>query len=409
MKTAFVGRQPILSVDGDIFAYELLFRTNLTNSAIVESDAAATANVLLNSVNYIGLEKLIGSKKAFVNVDKEFLLGGAVEAAPKGKFVIEILENVAIDDEVTAKVRALKEKGYTFAIDDFDLSDAAIKNIEPILEYIDFLKVDLKSCGGTQGIAANSSFLGSVNAVLLAEKVESKAEFEACAKSGFTLYQGNFFEEPQIVEGKKLDASKNRAVRLLKMLKNGSEIDAIAEEISKSARLSINLLRYINSACIGLKCKVGSIPQAVSLMGKDPLFRWLMLFLYAGVEDNKFISPLLESAILRANIMSGFAKKISKDKTMMDKAYLTGLLSFFDAIIQIPLEKIKEEIAVDDEIFEAITTKKQFLGNLLVIAELTEKGDMNQLEKIMGKLGIKMPDLVEMLGFCYASANASRN
>ena len=117
----------------------------------------------------------------------------------------------------------------------------------------------------------------------------------------------------------------------------------------------------------------------------------------------------MESAVLRASIMSSFAKKISKDKNISDKAYLTGLLSFFDAIMQIPLEKIKEEIAIDNEIYEAITTKQNILGNLINVASVMEKGDLAQIERIIKKIGMNMSELVDMLRECYASVDASRN
>lgn len=128
-----------------------------------------------------------------------------------------------------------------------------------------------------------------------------------------------------------------------------------------------------------------------------------MLFLYAGASQNKFANPLMESALLRASIMSCFAKKLKKDKTFVDKAYLTGLLSFFDAIMQIPIEKIKEEIAIDPEILEAVTTKQNSLGRLIQIAAVIEKGDWDRIEFITKKLGMRMEELTALLGGCYAS------
>ncbi len=91
------------------------------------------------------------------------------------------------------------------------------------------------------------------------------------------------------------------------MIQGGSELVEVSDEISNSPELSINLLKYINSAGSGVKCEVSSIGQAVSFLGRLPLSQWLMLFLYAGAE-NRFANPLMESAILRANIMSCFAK-----------------------------------------------------------------------------------------------------
>jgi EAL and modified HD-GYP domain-containing signal transduction protein len=402
VNSALIGRQPILDKKGDIFAYELLFRSGTQNSATVSNDTMATASVLLNALNSIGLDRLIGSKKAFINVDKEFLTSSAIEGLSMERFVVEILETVVVDEEVIGRVESLKTKGFTFAIDDIDLNSEQLQNFEPILKFTTVLKIDIMAAGGVAGVKDKISYFDKTKYKFLAEKVETEEEFEACKAMGFDYYQGYFFEKPTIVEGKKIDSSKAAVVKLLRMIQGGSELTEVADEISRSAEMSINLLKYINSAGSGVKCEVSSIGQAVSFLGRIPLSQWLMLFLYAGAQ-NKFANPLMESALLRANIMSCFAKKLKKDKTLTDKAYLTGLLSFFDAIMQVPLDKIKDQIAIDAEIFEAIMEKTNTLGKLLQISMIIEKGDWSKIEYITKKLGVSMAELTELLGGCYAS------
>jgi len=403
MSSALIGRQPILCGSGSIFAYELLFRSGGANAAIIKSDSLATASVLLNALNSIGLDRLIGHKKAFINVDKEFLMSSAIEGIPGERFIVEILETVKVDNEIIERVGALKDKGFCFAIDDLDLGGEQLKNFEPLFPFIDIAKIDLIAAGGVDKVKTKLDFFSNKNFKFLAEKVETAEEFDACKTIGFDYYQGYFFEKPTIVEGRKIDSSKASVVRLLRMIQGGSGLDEVAEEISKIADLSINLLKYINSAAFGTKCEIASIPQAVSFLGRIPLAQWLMLFLYAGADQNRFSSPLIESALLRANIMSSFAKKLKKDKMVVDKAYLTGLLSFFDAIMQIPLEKIKEEIAIDEEIFEAITSRQNMLGKLIQIAAIIEKGDWVKIELLTKKLGMSIDELTKLLGGCYAS------
>lgn len=329
-------------------------------------------------------------------------MSSALEGLPKEKFVVEILETVVVDDEIVARMDALSKAGFTFAIDDLDMNSEQLKNFEPIMCFTSILKIDLMAAGGMDGVREKISCFDKTKFKFLAEKVETEAEFEACKALGFDYYQGYFFEKPTIVEGKKIDSAKATVVRLLRMIQGDSELGEVADEISKSPDLSINLLKYINSAGSGVKCEVSSIGQAVSFLGRLPLSQWLMLFLYAGAE-NKFANPLMESAILRANIMACFSKKLKKDKTMIDKAYLTGLLSFFDAIMQLPIDKIKDEIALDPEIYDAITTRQNILGKLLQISAVIEKGDWQKIELISKKLGISIDEITAMLGGCYAS------
>ncbi len=151
MTNALIGRQPILSKSGDIVAYELLFRSGSTNYATVTDNTLATASVLLNALNSIGLDRLIGSKKAFINVDKEFLMSSALEGLPQDRFVVEILETVIVDDEIVARMDALKAKGFTFAIDDLDMNSEQLENFKPIMDFTSILKIDLMAAGGHGG------------------------------------------------------------------------------------------------------------------------------------------------------------------------------------------------------------------------------------------------------------------
>lgn len=402
MSNVFVGRQPILDGNGEVFGYELLFRSGDQNSAKVEDNTVATANVLLNSLNSIGLDRLVGDKKAFINVDGNFLLSSAINGLPIDRFVIEILETVKVDENIISKVSMLKSKGFVLAIDDLDLESEQIKNFAPIMPYSDILKIDIMAAGGIDGVRKKLSRFDMSRFKFLAEKVENAEEYEACRKLGFTYYQGYFFEKPKIIEGKKIDSSKALIIKLLRMVQSGSDLSDISGEISKSPELSLNLLKYINSANSGIKQEISSIWQAVSFLGCVPLAQWLMLFLYAGETQNKFVNPLMESALLRAGIMSCFAKKLKKEKAIVDKAYLTGLLSFFDAIMQIPIEKIKDEIAIDEEIYLAVTQKQNMLGKLIQIASIIEKGDWEKIEFISKKLGIKIEEITELLSGCYA-------
>jgi len=130
-------------------------------------------------------------------------MDAVVETIPKDKFVLEILETVKVDEEIIARVKELKAKGYTFAIDDIDFSDEMIENFSPLLELVDILKIDLLACGSMDKAGSIMSKLGKFGAEFLAEKVEDRKMFEKCKALGFKYFQGYFFSKPIIMEGKK--------------------------------------------------------------------------------------------------------------------------------------------------------------------------------------------------------------
>ena len=137
--SVFVGRQPIYGKDDSSFGYELLFRSSFTNEANIEDGQKATAELLINTFAEIGLERIVGSLPAFINVSEEFIVNQHCHFLPKDKVVIEVLENVKPTREVMLALSDLKREGYTVALDDFVYSEC----LKPMLELADIVKIDV--------------------------------------------------------------------------------------------------------------------------------------------------------------------------------------------------------------------------------------------------------------------------
>ncbi len=131
----FIGKQPIVDVDGKTFAYEILFRAGDKNGAFVNDNKFATARVLVNTLNNLGIQNLLEDCRGFINVDEKIILDDVVEMIPSDKFVLEILETTKIDDLLIERVKHLQKKGYIFAIDDMDLTDKMIEEFRNLYTY----------------------------------------------------------------------------------------------------------------------------------------------------------------------------------------------------------------------------------------------------------------------------------
>src|SRR5580698_2302576 len=116
----FVTRQAIFDRKQQVYAYELLFRSDAFSNQFDGTEAAsATTQVIANSLLSIGLENMLGGKKAFVNFDRTLLIDGFHAILPPETLVIEILETVEPDAEVVAACGNLSKQGYSIALDDF--------------------------------------------------------------------------------------------------------------------------------------------------------------------------------------------------------------------------------------------------------------------------------------------------
>jgi len=405
MEKTLLARQPIFDYDGNIFAYELLFRDSRKNSAVVQDNRYATSHVLSNSFNAFGLDKIVSGNKAFVNVDAEFLHDDVIESIPAERFVLEILEDVQVDKALINRIAELKDKGYTFAIDDLNLNDEAqIKNFTPLLEHSDFAKIDILLTRDIKKIQEKLDFFSRFpNLNLLAEKVETSSIHNDCKKMGFHYFQGYFFAKPKIMQAKKFDVKHASIIKLIEKLNKGASIAEIETEFNYNPSLTVGLLRYINSSNFSTKKEISSIPQAINLLGRQPLIQWLTLCLYSTADDNKYKNSLLQTVMLRGELMMSMAKRYQLGKERADKAYLIGLVSLLNALLHIPLDAIFSDIPFDKEIEKAVLQRDGVLGKLLKIVSVFEKGDFAVITGILGKIKMGENELSDMMSQCYVN------
>ena len=158
MNEVLLARQPIL--DGDLTAvgYELLYREAGSDDADVRDDELATARVSLRAMTEIELEQLVDRRRAWINVTREFVLGGLARTIPPERVVLELLEDQLVDGALIDALAGLRTGGYKVALDDFTLTP----EIEPLLSTVDIVKLDLRALGpaGLTTLPASSPSTG---------------------------------------------------------------------------------------------------------------------------------------------------------------------------------------------------------------------------------------------------------
>jgi len=392
-KSIYFARQPILDVDGRIFAYELLYRSSLDQSfSPIEDDRSATAQVLVNALNLVKLKDIIGEALAFINIDKALLLDDMIFSIPQEQFVLEILETVIIDESIINRIKELKKMGYRFALDDADCSKEYILNFQSIFEYMDFLKLDiglLEEDKLPQFLAIFKKF----NLKVLAEKVETQEQFDKYKALGCNLFQGFFFAQPDIIENKRLDPEHLIILSIIRKLKDDYDIEEILHMFEQNVALTLQLLRFINSAAFSFRSSIKSIRQAIMLLGPNQLRSWLLLISYANPHNGQkgIDNPLLHLAQTRANMMQTLCKVIYKencDTTTLEQAAFIGLLSLVQALFQTPIQDILHELNVDQELIDTLILYKGDLGTVYKLVLAIELFDTESIENFIDILPI---------------------
>ncbi|WP_313893012.1 HDOD domain-containing protein [Psychrobacillus sp.] len=352
----FVARQPIFTENEHIFAYELLYRNGKQDSFPMLDGDRATLDVLTNSFLTIGINELAGDKLCFINFTENLLNKEVVSKFPAERIVIEILENIPITMELIEELREIKSLGFFIALDDFVLQ----KNVDlydELFTIVDYIKVDfiLSSLAERQAIEqivkANYPHI-----VLLAEKVETRAQFYAAKAVGYELFQGYFFAKPEIIKGTEIPANIAQYFRVIGLLKDESvTIEEIAEEIERDVSLSFKVLKMINSPVVRTKSKVRSIKQGVLMLGLDELNHWLYVLLLRESKTKDFENglALIEASLFRAK----FCELLAKQKQLKNASeyFLIGIFSLIDTLLHRSMNQLLQELPLTDEVAETLS------------------------------------------------------
>jgi EAL and modified HD-GYP domain-containing signal transduction protein len=347
MSDIFVARQPIYDRDLEVFAYDLLFSSGNADAPHREIDSeAATSTVIVNTFASMGLTDLVGNRPAAMTVSKSFLLDAGSLQLPAERLILELHREVQGDDEVLAALGELKMRGYTIALDDF----VATPERQPLLELADIVKLDIQALG-QQALWQHSGQLQGGGAKLVAKRVETHEELDFCRNLGFEYYQGQFLCQPKLVTKRTVPANRMAKLAMLAELNRpDADFDSLEKLIGRDVGLSYRFLRYINSAFFSLPHKVGSIRQALVLLGIAAVRKWATLLAMADLDDKP--NELIVTALVRGKMCELAAA--SRPTRERDEYFTAGMFSVIDALLDSPMDVVLSSLPLQDDLKDAL-------------------------------------------------------
>lgn len=377
---AFIGRQPILDDKQQIMGYELLFRHSASaTDAVIEDDLKACARVLVNTLSDMGAQWLLGDKLAFINVNEEMLHSDLLELLPPKRTVLEVLETVPATEAVVQRCQELRKQGFLIALDDH----VPTPELAPLLGCADYVKIDI-ALTGLDAAAKIHAQLKSLPLKIVAEKVETRQQFEACKQMGFHYFQGYYFAHPETLTAKVINPSYAAVLDLLNLVSKDADNKAVEDGFKRDPALSFKLLRYINSVGFGLSCEIQSIRHALSILGTKQLYRWLTLLMVTAGENST--SPaLMKTAITRGRLTELLGETYF-DKADRDNLFIVGVFSLLDAMLEMPIEQVLEKVNLPEPVSEALLTQEGIYGPFLQLAKACEDADRDLVKSLADSL-----------------------
>lgn len=390
----FVGRQPILDLEENIFGYELLYRNSEKNSFPTIDPDRATIELIVNTFLSIGASEVAGEGRVFINFTGSLLSQDIFGSLDPESVVIEILEDVAITPTLISKVRELRATGFRIAMDDFILQDQYEVHSD-LFRHIDYLKIDFLNTTPLERIVIEKFSKKYANISLIAEKIETAAEFHSAKQSGYKLFQGYFFAKPEILKGFEFPPSIALHYQIINSLnKETPDFEEISELIKRDISLSYKFLRFINLPGVGVQRKISSIKQALVLVGLNAMKKWMHVLALREFDEDKQkgrVHALIEYSLTRAKMCELLAKKSGKGN--LDEYFLAGMFSLMDVITKKEWSDILPYIPLTDTVSDTLQEMETEMTPYIKLAEAVERFNLKDIEKYAKEIGVDYEEL----------------
>lgn len=384
----YIARQPIFDKTKDVYGYELLFRSSSTSVAYTGTSAEGSTAVVLGGLFELGVEKIVGDKKAFVNFNYNSLLSNAIELVDPSTLVIEVLEDVEVDSRLMRRLESLHKEGYRIALDDFahSVRDFKMVPIADIIKY-DLIARPLNTIQDEVMEALRRK------KVLLAEKVETEEEFIEARKMGFHLFQGYFFSKPVIVaglKGKKPDISIYRRI-LNELHSEDPSFQALSEILETDVSVAYRLVNIVSKK--NEKYIQKGLKSALIKMGLADFERWVHIMMLQDLSVNK-PNELIRTSLIRSKFGELVAYNCGSLYSRTSEISLMCLFSVLDAILDLTMEEAIADLSISDDIKDALIKREGPLVPVLKLAESYEKGQWVEIDELSRQIGIDGNHLV---------------
>jgi EAL and modified HD-GYP domain-containing signal transduction protein len=315
----------------------------------------------------IGLERLSRGADIHLNLPRKLIVDTVELPLRPERTVLEVLESVGADAAVLAGIRVFRERGFRIALDDF----VSAGHDEDLLRLADIVKIDLIREPKAQW-AQTAAMLLNRGLQVIAEKVETREQFEQCRALGIQGFQGYWFQRPETFIAQRATSNRLATLQVLSALQDPDCSMLILERlVQQDLGLVYRLLRVINSGYYNLPLSVTSVRDAILMLGQDNLRRLCTIMALAAFDDRPH--ELLVSTLIRARMCELLAAVTYPNHS--GELFLAGLLSHIDALLGVPTAEAVRSLPLAKDLEVALISHAGPIGATLESVVTFERGD----------------------------------
>ena len=377
-KDLYISIEPILISNGRTYGYELIDGSGEKQ----ESDKFINLSEVNHTLDALGLNELESRTRYFIPCSRQLFTKTVLKNLPKDKFVIQIRASKELNETELKLYLQLKAYGYSIALTGVDGGNVN----RALLDIMDYCKIDFRTTNPSFQISLIKQYPAKD---FIATGITSPDEYAEAQRRGFRLFQGFYFEHPVVTKKTKdIDPLKVNYFRLLQLTSSDDYVNfhEISNVISSDVALSYKLLKLLNSAAMGLRSKMSSIPMAVAYLGEDNLKKWIAMLALQGVAADKPME-LVRISLIRARfgeLLSGMMRPMRDS----NRVFLTGMLSLLHIALDKTREELFQEIPVADDIRESLLSNDGVYSDIVAFFGHYDYAEWNEVGRFAQEHGM---------------------
>ena len=399
-----VVRQAIKDIRTDaVVGYELMIQEDKDSLYNPSTDSvAANAMVSFLSENSGCIFK---DKKTFMTFTPTLLFRNTPKIFDKDKVIIQIEDNIVVHSLATIIIGKYKEEGYHFAINDFQFTPKYFS----MLEYVDYIKVDISNkTDETQrrSIVNLVEMAHGFQKQFIATGVNSKEVYEYAKELGVDYVEGNYISTATLTKTSKMDFMQGNLYQLImEITKDEPDIEMLEEIVRRDASLTYALLKMANSSYFAAHQETTSVRQAMVRVGINQLKQWVYLLSFEDNTADSASEELLKTSFMRANFASRLVRKLKNFVINASDAYLLGMFSTLEYMIDAPMEEILADIPIVEEVKAALISAEGLAGRLYELLLFYERVEWTEIKVIAEELGLHTNEMAQIYMECVEEVN----
>ncbi|MCI8525583.1 MAG: HDOD domain-containing protein [Oscillospiraceae bacterium] len=404
MSSKYIVRQQIKNADGEIIGHEILYHGE--NQAFAAeastSNEFAAADTVYNFLTQNSTKVLHGSLN-FMTFTTMLLMKKTPRLFDKSELVIQIDDSVIIHPLSMRFVEQYAKEGYQIAVNEFQFAPRYLA----LMDSIDYIKINART---TNDLTMRNiiEIAHSMNKKCIVTNIDDDDQYAMARNVGADLFEGKRVSERMKVKAHSSSYLQGNFFRLMvAVTREDPDVDEVEQMIAADAGLTYGLMRTANSVYFALRHRATTIHQAIVTLGLAQLKQWVYLLSASNAETavDPGSEEFLKLSFMRANFCSELMNHAQGVPISKSEAYLMGMFSTLNYLIDAPMEDILAEVPLDDAIREALLHRTGPCGALYELVLSYENADWQRITELSEQLSIPNNLLTSVYFLCMESVN----